>query len=51
MLDEGISRFEPNADEVVKVPIWKALDVQINRRALNVQFRIAGDVDLALPNG
>ena len=51
MLDDGIARSDPHADEIVRITIWKSFDVQINWRALDFQFWLAGDVDLALPNG
>ena len=39
-----------NANKIVEIAIWYPLDVQIDRRALNSQFRTADDVDFALPN-
>jgi hypothetical protein len=50
MLSRSPSSPETKADKIVKVAIWKPLDIQIDRRALNLQFRAADDVDFAITN-
>ncbi len=50
MLNRSPASPETKADKIVKVAIWKPLDIQIDRRALNLQFRAADDVDFALTN-
>ena len=50
MLNDFLRSFEPNADEVIEIAIWESLDIQIHRRAVQIQFRAADDVDFALPN-
>ena len=38
------------ADEVVEIAVGKALDIQIDRRAFDLEFRAADDVDFLLSN-
>ena len=50
MLNRPSLSPKTNANKIVKIAIWDPLDIQIDRRALNLQLRTADDVDLALPN-
>ena len=50
MLNHSPAGPETKADKIVKVTIWKPLDIQIDRRAFRLQARAADDVDFALPN-
>ena len=50
MLHDSLSGFDADADEVIEVSIWKPLDIQIDRRSIDLQLRAADDVDLALQN-
>ena len=50
MLNHSPASPETKADKIVKVTIWKPLDIQIDRRAFRLQARAADDVDFALPN-
>src|SRR5271157_2718826 len=50
MLNHSPGSPETKADKIVKVTIWKPLDIQIDRRAFHLQLRAADDVDFALPN-
>ena len=38
------------ADQVVEIAIRQPLDIQINGRAFDLEFRAANDVDFLLPN-
>jgi len=47
------SRFavsDEHADEVVQIAVRQPLDIQINGRAFDLEFRTANDVDFLLPN-
>ena len=50
MLNHSLAISETKADKIVKVTIWKPLDIQIDRRAYRLQLRAADDVDFALSN-
>jgi hypothetical protein len=41
---------DAQADEVVEIAVGQALDVQMDRRAFDLQSRTASDVELLLPN-
>ena len=48
MLLESSDGFHTKADEIIKISIWKPLDIQIDWRALNLQLWVADHVDLAI---
>ncbi|MBI4660978.1 MAG: hypothetical protein HY735_19265 [Verrucomicrobia bacterium] len=48
VLDGRISVADAHADEVVEMVVGQALDIQINGRAFDVEFRAADDVDFFL---
>ena len=50
VLDGGFAIADAQADEVVEIAVGQALDIQIDGRAFDLQFRAANDVDLLLPN-
>lgn len=41
---------DAHADEVVEIAVGQALDIQIDGRAFELEFRAADDVDFLLPN-
>src|SRR5262245_54217161 len=45
VLDHGIGGFDPKADEVIEVAVGQPLYVEIDRRAVDLQFRHSDDVD------
>ena len=50
VLDGGVAVADAHADEVVEIAVGQALDIQIDGRAFDLQFRAADDVDFLLPN-
>ena len=50
VLDGGFAVADAHADEVVEIAVGQALDIQIDGRAFDLQFRAADDVDFLLPN-
>src|SRR5262249_44281747 len=50
VLHKPVSGLEADANEVVEVVIWKPLDIQVDRRALDLQFGATDDVDLSFTN-
>src|ERR1035437_3185219 len=48
--DGGFTAANAQADEVVEVAVGQSLDIQIDRRAFDFEFRDADDVDFLLPN-
>ena len=50
MLDGGFAVADADADEVIEIAVGQALDIQIDRRSFDFQFRAADDVDFLLPN-
>jgi hypothetical protein len=50
VLLESSGGFYTKADEIIKIAIWKSLDIQINRRTLNLQVWAADDLNLAIPD-
>jgi hypothetical protein len=48
VLDGGVAVTDADADQVIEVAVWQALDIQINRRAFDFQFRPANDVDFRI---
>ena len=45
MLDGGFAVADAHADEVVEIAVGQTLDIQVDRRAFDLQFRAADDVD------
>jgi len=41
----------PDANQVIEIPIRKSLNIKIYRHTINLQLRIANDMDLILLNG
>jgi hypothetical protein len=50
VLLESSGGFHTKANEIIKIAIRKPLDIQINRRALNLQLWATDDVNLAIPD-
>ena len=50
VLDGGFAVADAQADEVVEIAVGQALDIQIDGRAFDLEFRAADDVDFLLPN-
>ena len=50
VLDGGVAVADAQADEVVEIAVGQALDIQIDGRAFDLEFRAADDVDFLLPN-
>ena len=50
VLDGGVAVADAHTDEVVEVAVGQALDIQIDGRAFELEFRAADDVDFLLPN-
>ena len=50
MLNGRFAVANAYADEVVEITVRQPLNVQIDGRAFNLQFRAADDVDFLLPN-
>ncbi len=49
----GLTHFavaDAHADKIVEIAVGLALDIQLDGRAFDLEFRAAGDVDLLLPN-
>ena len=50
VLDNLLGGFDAKTNEVVELPIWNSLHIQIDWCSLKLQFRASDDVDLTLPN-
>ena len=50
VLDGSFAVADAQADEVVEIAVGQALDIQIDGRAFDLEFRAANDVDFLLPN-
>ena len=50
VLNGGFAVSNPHADEVIEIAIWQAFDIQIDRRAFNIQFRAADNMDFLSPD-
>jgi hypothetical protein len=50
VLDGGVAVADAQADEVVEIAVGQALDIQIDGRAFDPEFRATDDVDFLLPN-
>jgi hypothetical protein len=48
--DGRFAAANAQADEVVEVAVGQSLDIQIDRRAFDLEFRGADDVDFLFPN-
>src|ERR1700694_1771773 len=48
MMRNALVVFQANTDQVIKVAIWKPLDIKIYRRAIDGELRIADDMYLLL---
>jgi hypothetical protein len=50
VLNRRFAVSDEHADQVVEIAIRQPLDIQINGRAFDLEFRAANDVDFLLPN-
>jgi hypothetical protein len=50
VLDGGFAVADAQADEIVEIAVRQALNIQIDGCAFDLQFRVADDMDLLLPN-
>src|SRR5271157_5109849 len=50
VLDCRFAIADADADKVVEIAVWQALDIQIDGRAFDLQLRASDDVDSLLPN-
>ena len=50
VLDGGVAVADAQADEIVEIAVGQTLDIEIDRRAVDLQFRAADYVYLLLPN-
>jgi hypothetical protein len=51
VLDSGVAHPDPNPNQVVEVPVWQALNIEVNRGAFDFHFWTAYDVDFSFSDG
>src|SRR4051794_7646288 len=50
VLDGGVAIADAQADEVIEILIRQSLDIQVNGRAFNLEFRASDDMNFLLSN-
>src|SRR5881392_3998927 len=50
VLDGGFATADAHANEVVEIAVRQTLNIQIDGRAFDLEFRVADDVDFLFPN-
>jgi len=47
VLDGGVAHSDPNPNQVVEVPVWQALNIEVNRSTFDLHSWTAYDVDFS----